>query len=344
MAKTPVIAVDAMGGDFGPRVIVPAAVDAVKRGLCAVLVGDETQVRAELARCAPAGADLEVVHASQVVGMNEKPSEALRRKKDSSIQVACNLVQAGAADGVVSAGNSGATVACGMFTLGRIKGVQRPGLAGVMPTEKNPIVVIDVGANVDSKPSHLFQFAIMADALAKDVLGVPNPKVGLLSIGEEEGKGNLVVKEAFDFLRRSSLNFIGNVEGRDIFTGEVDVIVCDGFVGNVVLKLSEGMAKSFGNVLKAELRRNLSSKLGAMLSMPALSRFAAIMDYAEYGGAPLLGLNGIVIVCHGASNSKAMTNAIGMASTFVSSKTHKHMTEVLMAHSELAEAGRRVKV
>lgn len=330
-----------MGGDIGPRVNVPAAAQAAREGIHITLVGDEALLRAELARIDDAAKlPIDVRHASQVVDMDEKPGDALRRKKDSSIQVACQMVREGAADGVVSAGNSGASVACGMFVLGRIKGVERPALASIMPTEKEPIVLIDVGANVDSKPFHLAQFGIMGDVLARDVLGVDKPRVGLLSIGEEEGKGNTVVKEAYDLLKQTSLNFVGNVEGRDIFTGDLDVAVCDGFVGNICLKLSEGLARSFGRVLKRELKRHMLSRMGAALSMQSLKNFAQMMDYAEYGGAPLLGLQGILIVCHGASNQKAVTNATRMAATFVERKAHEHLTAELAVHKELGQFSR----
>ncbi|ADU63794.1 MAG: phosphate acyltransferase PlsX [Pseudodesulfovibrio sp.] len=332
----PRIAVDAMGGDFGPHVVVPAAVQAARNGIAVVLVGDAERIESELSRLNTAGLDITVRAASQVVEMDDKPSDALRRKKDSSIQVACRCVTEGVADGVVSAGNSGATVACGMFVLGRIKGVMRPALAGIMPTEKNPVVLIDVGANVDSKPLHLLQFALMADVLSRYVLGVPNPAVGLLSIGEEEGKGNATVRDAFELLRQSDLRFIGNVEGRDIFTGDVDVVVCDGFVGNVALKLSEGLAKSMGNILRTELKSSWLSRLGTLLSLRAFKRFKKVVDYAEYGGAPLIGLKGLVVVCHGKSNELAMVNAIKMAATSVRNKMHEHLAEGLAAHSSLA--------
>ncbi|MEF2232227.1 MAG: phosphate acyltransferase PlsX [Pseudodesulfovibrio sp.] len=331
----PRIAVDAMGGDFGPHIVVPAAVDAARQGVAILLVGDEAQIRAELAGCRTDGLDIEIVPATQVVTMDDKPADALRRKRDSSIQVACRLVKEGKADGVVSAGNSGATVACGMFVLGRISGVLRPALAGIMPTEKTPVVLIDVGANVDSKPQHLLQFGLMADVLARYVLGLDNPSVGLLSIGEEEGKGNAAVREAFDLLRASDLRFIGNVEGRDIFTGDVDVVVCDGFVGNVALKLSEGLAKSMSHILKKELTSSWLSRLGTLLSMRAFKRFKRVVDYAEYGGAPLLGLKGVVIVAHGKSNELAMINCIRMAATSVRNKTHEHLEEGLAAHAGL---------
>jgi glycerol-3-phosphate acyltransferase PlsX len=332
----PRIAVDAMGGDFGPQVVVPAAVQAARGGIAVVLVGDAARIETELLRLDTAGLDITVRAASQVVEMDDKPADALRRKKDSSIQVACRCVTEGVADGVVSAGNSGATVACGMFVLGRIKGVMRPALAGIMPTEKNPVVLIDVGANVDSKPLHLLQFALMADVLSRYVLGVPNPAVGLLSIGEEEGKGNATVRDAFELLRQSDLRFIGNVEGRDIFTGDVDVVVCDGFVGNVALKLSEGLAKSMGNILRTELKSSWLSRLGTLLSLRAFKRFKKVVDYAEYGGAPLIGLKGLVVVCHGKSNELAMVNAIKMAATSVRNKMAEHLAEGLAAHSSLA--------
>jgi glycerol-3-phosphate acyltransferase PlsX len=341
LEKAPRIAVDAMGGDIGPRVNVPAAAQAAREGIHITLVGDEDVLRGELARIADADSlPIAIHHASQVVEMKEKPSDALRRKKDSSIQVACQLVKEGRADGVVSAGNSGASVACGMFVLGRIKGVERPALASIMPTEKEPVVLLDVGANVDSKPFHLAQFGIMGDVLARDVLGVDRPRVGLLSIGEEEGKGNVMVKEAFDLLKQTSLNFVGNVEGRDIFTGDLDVAVCDGFVGNICLKLSEGLARSFGRVLKRELKRHMLSRMGAALSMRSLKNFAQMLDYAEYGGAPLLGLKSILIVCHGSSNEKAVTNATRMAATFVEKKSHEHLAAELSAHNELGQFNR----
>ncbi len=334
--NNPRIAVDAMGGDFGPSVIVPGALAAARaNGLSLLLVGDPAQIEAELAKHPTKNLSIEVVPASQVVSMEDKPSEILRRKKDSSIHVACRLVKEGRADGVVSAGNSGATLACGMFVLGRIEGVERPALASILPTEQKPMVLIDVGANVDAKPFHLFQFGLMADVLAKTVLGCEKPRVGILSIGEEEGKGNTQVKEAYDIFRKSSLNFVGNVEGRDIFTGEVDVVVCDGFVGNVALKLSEGLASSMGRMLKGELTRGILSKLGTVLAIGALKRFKRLTDYAEYGGAPLLGLTGIVIVCHGSSNMKAINSAVEMAGTFMENDANGRLVRALSRNEEL---------
>ena len=333
----PRIAVDAMGGDFGPQVVVPGALHAAKTGKAEIiLVGDEEKVMAQLARHDVKGLPVSVVHASQVVEMEEKPSEAMRRKKDSSIQVACNLVRDGAADGVISAGHSGATLACAMFTIGRVAGVDRPAIATFMPTERSHCVIIDVGANVDCKGFHLLQFGVMASVLAKTMLGRENPTVALLSNGEESGKGNLLVKEAFDLLRASSLNFVGNIEGRDLFTGKVDVVVCDGFVGNVVVKQAEGLASSLGRLLKGELRRGFFGQIGTMLALNALKRFSRLVDYAEYGGAPLLGLKGSCLICHGASNAKAMSSAVRMAARFVAMEANSHLSEAVAANIDLA--------
>ncbi len=339
----PRIAVDAMGGDFGPHVVVPGALHAARTGKAEIiLVGDEDAIRAQLDRHDARGLPVSVVHASQVVEMEEKPTEALRRKKDSSIQVACNLVRDGAADGVISAGHSGATLACAMFTIGRAPGVERPALATFMPTERSHCVIIDVGANVDCKPFHLLQFGVMASVLAKTMLGRPNPAVALLSNGEESGKGNMLVKEAFELLRLSSLNFVGNIEGRDLFTGNVDVVVCDGFVGNVVVKQAEGLATSLGRLLKGELRRGFFGKIGTMLALNALKRFSRLVDYAEYGGAPLLGLKGICLICHGASNSKAMSSAVRMAARFVEMEANTHLSEAVAKNIDLAGTRRQV--
>jgi phosphate acyltransferase len=342
----PCIAVDAMGGDFGPSVVVRGALDAFRTDdFKLFLVGREPEIRAELAAAGiPKGVadgDVEVVHAEQVIAMEDKPSDALRRKKSSSIQVAFRLVKEGRAQGVVSAGNSGATLACGMFILGRIKGIDRPALAGILPTEKKPMVLIDVGANVDCKPHNLVQFALMADVLARCVLDVSNPRVGLMSIGEEEGKGNSQVKLAFDLLRKSSLNFVGNVEGRDVFTGDVDVVICDGFVGNVVLKLSEGLAVSLGRLLKRELLSGLWSRFGCIFASRALRRFSRRIDYAEYGGAPLLGLKAITIVCHGSSNARALSSAMHMAATFIRNRSNDQLLQELSVNSDLVQFKRQ---
>jgi phosphate acyltransferase len=337
------IAVDAMGGDHGPQTVIAGALQAARnKDMRLVLVGKEDVVGSELAKLSTDGLDIEIHPATQVVEMEEKPSDVLRRKKDSSIQIAFNLVKAGKAHGVVSAGNSGATLASGMFTLGRIPGIERPALATILPTVKDPMVLIDVGANVDCKPHHLVQFGLMADALSRAVLGRKNVRVGILSIGEEEGKGNTQVKEAFALFRRSSLNFVGNVEGREIFGGDVDVVVCDGFVGNVALKIIEGLASSLAQVLKAELKRTLVSKLGTMLAMDSLKRFSRHVDYAEYGGAPLLGLRGIALVCHGSSNEKSIRTAVEMAATLIGNKANERIMEGLAANKDLSVFARRL--
>lgn len=345
-ATSPIIAVDVMGGDFGPPVTIPGALSSARKGGFAVLlVGDTSVIRNELSRHDTSGVSYDIVHASEVALMGERPSDILRRKKDASIQVACRLVKEGRAHGLVSPGHSGASVACGMFIMGRVPGVDRPALASVMPSEKAPTIIVDVGANVDSKPHHLFQFGLMADAFAKDILDRDHPKIGLLSIGEEEGKGNTLVKEAYDFFKLAqNLNFVGNVEGRDLFTGDVDVIVCDGFVGNVALKLSEGLAASLSRILKRELLgSSLAAKLGTLLAKGAFKRVARFVDYAEYGGAPLLGLQGIVIVCHGKSNIKAITSATTMAALFVEKRTNERLVANILANEELARFGKATK-
>ena len=338
-----VIAVDAMGGDLGPSVVVPGAIEAPRQtGAKILLVGNEATLDGELNRLSPSGVDLEIVHAPEVAGMDEKPSDILRRKKNASIQVACRLVRDGAAQGVVSAGHSGASVACGMFIMGRIPGVERPALASLLPTEKEPVVLLDVGATVDCKPYNIFQFGLMGDAFARDILNKESPRVGLLSIGEEEGKGNSQVKEAYELFKMAqNLNFSGNIEGRDLFTGEMDVAVCDGFVGNVALKLSEGLGLSLSRVLKRELLNSgFLPKLGSLLAKSAFRRFAKVVDYAEYGGAPLLGLQNISIVCHGRSNAKAICNATRMATLFVEKETNKRLMETICANEELTRFGR----
>ncbi len=248
--------------------------------------------------------------------MSENPVNAIRKKKDSSVMVAFDLVKQGEADAVVSAGNSGATMAAGVRKLGRLKGVLRPGIASLFPTQKKPVILMDIGANVDCRAQHLFQFAVMASAFSR-VLDISNPTVGLLTIGEETGKGNSLIKESYPLLENSSLNFIGNVEGQNVFQGNVDVIVCDGFVGNVCLKISEGLVDAAMQMLKDEIMKSLPAKLGYLLARPAFKAFKKRVDYAEYGGAPLLGIAGTGIICHGKSSSHAIKNAIIGASKMV---------------------------
>src|SRR5438132_2058963 len=262
-----------MGGDHGPAVVVEGAVAAVREfGASVVLVGDTAAIERELTRLGASAAGVELRHASQVVGMGESPSQALRRKRDSSLRIAAELVRDGEASAFVSAGNTGAAMAVAMFVVGVLRGVDRPAIAAVLPNLKKFSVLLDVGANIDPKPWHLFQFAVMGHVYARDILGIERPRVGLLSVGEEEGKGNELTKAAYEQLKDSSLNFLGNVEGRDIYNGRCDVVVTDGFTGNVALKISESLAVTMGAMIREELTRDLRSKLGAALAVPALQR------------------------------------------------------------------------
>lgn len=342
MSQSPIIAVDAMGGDFGPSVIVPGALEASRQhNLKVLLVGDTERVREVLAKSDTSGADYDIVQADEVVQMNERPADVLRRKKKSSIQIGCTLVRQNVADAVVSAGHSGASVACGMFTIGRLHGVERPALCTILPTEKQPVVLLDAGANVDCRPYHLFQFGLMGDAFARDILNYASPRVSILSIGEEEGKGNSQVKEAYELLKLAkNLNFVGNAEGRDIYTGDLDVVVCDGFVGNIVVKMSEGLATSLTHMLKKVFKSGFLPMMGALLARGAFRRFSKTIDYAEYGGAPLLGLKNLAIVCHGRSNSRAITSAVAMAGTFVRKETVARLGETILANEELTRFSR----
>ena len=344
MSERPVIAVDAMGGDFGPAVLVPGAIEASRLyGVKVLLVGDTPKMARVAEGLDCTGAEFDYVQADEVVLMNERPADVLRRKKNSSIQVGCRLVREGKADAVVSAGHSGAAVACGMFIIGRLKGVERPALCTLMPTEKNPVIVLDVGANVDCRPYHLFQFGLMGDAFARDILNYASPRVSILSIGEEEGKGNSQVKESYELLKLAkNLNFIGNAEGRDIFTGNVDVVVCDGFVGNIVVKMGEGLAMALTRLLKRGFKSSPLAMLGGLLARGAFRKFKRTIDYAEYGGAPLLGLKHLAIVCHGKSNSKAMTSAIRMAATFVRKNTQEKLAETIQTNEELTRLHRQM--
>jgi glycerol-3-phosphate acyltransferase PlsX len=322
------IAVDAMGGDNAPKIEVAGAVAAAREAsVSIILVGDKDLLTAELSHHDTSGLDITIRHASEVVGMHDSASDAIRKKKDSSIRVAFELVKSGEADAVVSAGNSGATMAAGMFVLKRLNGIDRPAIAQVFPTLRGHSVVLDIGGNVDCKPVHLVQFAIMGEVYARHVLGVKNPLVGLLSNGEEESKGNDLTRETNQILKDVRFDYAGYIEGRDIFAGKVDVVVCDGFVGNIVLKLSEGLAEAVGSMLRDEIKKSLVCKIGYLLSRPAFARFKKKVDYAEYGGAPLLGINGVGMICHGGSNVKAIKNAVRLASEFVSKGVNLKMAE-----------------
>lgn len=324
------IALDAMGGDKGTAELVAGAVQAVNAmDLEVTLLGDEQVIQAALAKYAQYPPRISIVHAPEVINMEDSPIEAVRRKKNSSIVKAFELHKEGRIDAVVSAGNSGATMAAAVMMLGRLKMISRPGIASIFPTLKGPVVVMDVGANVDCRPSHLFQFGIMAAAFSSVLFNIERPRIGLLSIGEEGGKGNSLVKKSHELFKQSSLNFIGNVEGRDTFQGMVDVIVCDGFVGNVCLKLSEGLSEAMLTMLREEISKSLSAKLGYLLARGAFGNLKKRLDYAEYGGAPLLGLNGTGIVCHGRSNALAIKNAIRVAQELVRNNVNAHILALL---------------
>jgi len=334
------IALDAMGGDHGHEELITGALLAVKQaGLSVSLVGDEVLLHKHLDSLAPDGKTaklIKIVHSSQVIGMNEHPVDAVRKKKDASVMVAFDLVHQGEADAAVSAGNSGATMAAAIRKLGRLSGVSRPGIASIFPTLKKPVVLMDIGANVDCRCQHLLQFAIMASAFSR-INGVIKPRVGLLTIGEETGKGNSLIKETYPLLEKSSLNFIGNVEGRDVFQGNVDVIVCDGFVGNICLKVSEGLAEAAMLMLRDEILKSISAKIGYFFARKAFRAFRKRVDYAEYGGAPLLGINGVGIICHGKSSSQAIKNAILEAAEMVKRNINRDILESLAASNNVVQ-------
>ncbi|MFN0073062.1 MAG: phosphate acyltransferase PlsX [Chloroflexota bacterium] len=313
--KPAAIAVDAMGGDHAPSVVIAGAIEAVQElNLRVALVGPDDVIRTELKRH---GADTDeritIVPASEVIEMAEHPANAVRQKTDSSIVVGMRQVKAGSASAFVSAGNTGAMLAAGLFHLGRIPGIERPALATVFPTRSGFTLIVDVGANADCKPEYLAQFGVMGAAYAEQVLAVSQPRVGLLSIGEEEGKGNQLAQRAFGLLREQPINFIGNVEGKDIPAGAADVVVCDGFVGNVLIKFAEGVASTIVGIMREEITANPFTKLLAAGLRPAFRRAQGRMDYADFGGAPLLGVQGVVIIAHGRSNSRAIRSAIRVA-------------------------------
>ncbi|WP_457641669.1 phosphate acyltransferase PlsX [Persephonella sp.] len=317
------IALDAMGGDYAPSSNIEGAVlFARKYNIGVYLVGNKEILEKELKKYDIKSLPIEIVHAEEVIEMDEPPSIAVRKKRKSSMYVAAKLVREGKASAFVSAGNTGAAMAISKFVVGAAEGIERPGIAVAFPTKKEkPTVLIDVGANVDCRPRHLVYFAVMGYTYAKEILKInDNPKVGILSIGEEEGKGNELVKDTYPLLKMTKLNFIGNAEGRDIFTGDFDVIVCDGFVGNIVLKTSESLGTIIVEMIKNEVKKSLISKIGATLMLPALKRFKRKADFAEYGGAPLLGTKGTCIITHGRADGRAIKNALKVASEF--EKTH----------------------
>jgi glycerol-3-phosphate acyltransferase PlsX len=329
------IAVDAMGTDLAPLPEVDGAIAACREGFAhVILVGPQEALKRELEKRKAVKLPIELVHASESVTMEDDAARSFRRKRDSSIRVSARWVREGKADGMVSAGNTGAVMTTAKIVLGALEGVDRPALAQVFPTSKGrAAVMLDVGANVDCKPVHLEQFAVMGEIYYRVIFGEDRPRVGLLSIGSEDHKGNELTREALTLLRRLPLNFIGNVEGRDLYNGRVDVIVCDGFIGNVGLKISEGLVEAVSVLLKQSLSKTLSSKVGYVLSRKAFQEFKKRVDYSEYGGAPLLGVRGVCLIAHGGSNANAIKNAIRVAAEFAEGRVNEKIEQELAKNS-----------
>jgi phosphate acyltransferase len=324
------IIVDAMGGDYAPDVVVKGAIAAVKEyDVEVALVGDQAKLDALLAGQRYAGIRIKVYHAQDTIDMSESAAASVRKKRQSSIVVGLNLVRDGQGDAFFSAGNTGAVVCAGILALGLLPGIERPGIAIVAPTLKGISLVIDVGANIDPKPLHLLQYGIMGAAYARYILKKVNPSVGLLNIGEEETKGTDFVKETHELLSKSKLNFVGNLEGKYLFSGKSDVIVSDGFVGNIALKVSESLAETVNVFLKQYILSSFTGRIGALLLKPSLLKFKKKLDYSEYGGAPLLGVNGVVIIGHGRSNAHAIKNAIRVAKEEVENRFNEKILEAL---------------
>ncbi|MCR4420785.1 MAG: phosphate acyltransferase PlsX [Clostridia bacterium] len=331
------IAVDAMGGDYAPGEVVRGALSAARNGSAEViLVGHREAIEEEMRKWKDHARNITIVHAPEVITMDDPPATALRRKKGSSIWVATELVKTGQAQALVSAGSTGAQMAAALLTLGRIEGILRPAIATVFPTVAGGKLLLDVGANVDCRPQHLLQFAQMGAVYAERILGLSRPRVGLLNIGTERNKGNELTLAAYDLLAGSGLNFMGNVEPRDIPMGVADVVVCDGFVGNSLLKFGEGMAAALMTMLRQELAHRPLARAGAALVFPALHSLWKKLDYAEYGGAPLLGVRGVSVVCHGSSRARAIENAIGVAKQCV---TNRLVPELIRALTPASEGG-----
>ena len=330
MTDRTIVALDAMGGDNAPKEMIKGAVQALEKtdAVQVLLVGKEDVIRAELAQYTYDKARIEVVNATEVIETAEPPVNAIRRKKDSSIVVGMKLVKEGQADAFVSAGSSGAVLVGGQVIVGRIKGVERPPLAPLIPTEKGASLLVDCGANVDARPSHLVQFAKMGSIYMEHVVGIKNPKVGIVNIGAEEEKGNALVKETFPLLKgEKNINFIGSVEAREIPHGQADVIVCEAFAGNIILKLFEGVGSVLISEIKKGMMGSLRSKIGAFLVKPALKKTLKSFDSSEYGGAPLLGLNGLVVKTHGSSTAKEICNTIIQCVTFKEQKINEKIKE-----------------
>lgn len=339
---TTTISVDAMGGDFAPQATVEGAVLAAEEyRIPSILVGNESLLLAELSRYNYAHLPIEIRHATEIITMEESPLNLIRKKKDCSIRIAFDLVKAGKASAVVTAGNSGAALTASLFVLDSIKGIDRPAIATIMPTLKGSVVVIDAGANNICKPFNLVQFALMGSVYGECLLNAQNPRIGVLSNGEEDSKGTKLTREANALLKESTLNYIGYVEGKEVFKGDVDVVVCDGFVGNVLLKVSEGIAETIIAALKAEIQKSLSSQLGFILAKKSFEDFKKWFDYSNYGGSPLLGVNGGVIISHGRSSAKAIKNAIRAAHELVQNNVIEHLERQLKESQDLHTVGKK---
>jgi glycerol-3-phosphate acyltransferase PlsX len=325
------VALDAMGGDYAPAVTIEGAIETVNdfEDIDVILVGDESAIKTDLDSKRYPPNRISIKHASQIVRVDESPSVSIRKKKDSSIRRACELVKNGEADAFVSAGHSGVIMATALLLLGTSIGVNRPAIAAIMPTLRAPFVLIDAGVNLHCRPENLLQFAIMGSTYCRVIFGRSEPKVALISIGEEDSKGNELTKEAFKLLKKANINFTGNIDGTDIFTGNADVIVCDGFTGNVVLKTSEGLADALIKMLKREVAYLTAGRIGYLLLKPALRNFKKKTDYDEYGGAPLLGINGTCIISHGRSTAKAIRNAIRVASDIAENKVYETIASAI---------------
>lgn len=327
------IAIDGMGGDRAPGIVVDGVVTAAKDfGYELILVGEKTSLRRELARYSKYPDNITIEHASEVIGMDEAPAVSVRRKRNSSIAVGIELMKRGEVDVFISAGNTGAVVCSATLNLGLLPGIERPGISIVFPTFMGVSMMIDVGANIDPRPIHLLHYGIMGDAYSKFILGKQRPSIGLLSIGEEASKGTDFVKETHKLLEESKLNFVGNIEGQDVFTGRCDVILSDGFVGNIVLKVAEGIGSAITKLMKSQIKNRPLAKLGALLSKPAFLRLWRDLDYSEYGGAPLLGIDGRVIISHGSSSAKAIKNAIRRGAEFKENELNKRIVEELESY------------
>jgi len=333
------IAIDAMGGDFAPKAIVHGAVEAVrisKGRFEVVLVGHQDEIDAELRRHFNIkNLKISIEHASEKIEMYESPTTALKRKRDSSLAIAISLYRKGEVDAIVSAGNTGAVMAISLLKLGRIKGVARPAIGSFIPTSYGACLLIDVGANVDCKPQNLQQFAIMGSIFIGRLLEIGRPTVGLLSIGEEASKGNELTIRTHQLLKQSRLNFVGNIEGRDIMQGKVDVVVCDGFVGNILLKFGESFIHSFSTRLRQKIGKRIHSNIGAFLLKSSFKRVKRSYDWEEYGGVPLLGVNGVIIICHGKSSPKAIKNAVLEAEKTVDRKVNEYIERELESLGEI---------